>query len=286
MVFVHEMNKNKSIVPFHYWQNVQLDKSLKPGIRVTVKLHEPTKESMSFVTITPAILWSSLLSFPDPKHYSGEVVSPSIPRVESGVYWGYTVRFAHSFGAVFTESPYEVHRPTCVGTVSLKSWSRPDKVDFLFAAHPFPPCVGWVWFDHRYFWTRRKHWWFQGYSKVQVAIVTLLSPSLYSHYIRIHWQNTIAIFFGCMWIWFTVVTAVYQRTSHFIGMHDRHLLIVFGGLKGLEYSLECDESLRVNDVSLLFHHYLNTCPGQGSRTIRTEVTFCFQLSWSQSITYS
>lgn len=111
---------------FIYWQNVQLDKSLKPGIRVTVKLHEPTKESMSFVTITPAILWSSLLSFPDPKHYSGEVVSPSIPRVKSGVYWGYTVRFAHSFGAVFTESPYEVHRPTCVGTVSLKSWSRPE----------------------------------------------------------------------------------------------------------------------------------------------------------------
>ena len=57
-------------------------------------------------------------------------------------------------------------------------------------------------------------------------------------------------------------------------MHYRHLLVVFGGLKGLEYSLECDESLRVGDVSLLFHHYLNTCPGQGSRTIRTEVSPC------------
>ena len=51
-----------------------------------------------------------------------------------------------------------------------------------------------------------------------------------------------------------------------------HLLIVFGGLKGLEYSLECDDSLKIGkDVSLLFHHYLNTCPSQGSRTIRTEV---------------
>ena len=46
---------------------------------------------------------------------------------------------------------------------------------------------------------------------------------------------------------------------------------MFGGLKGLEYSLECDENLQVDDVRLLFDHYLNTCPGQGSRTIRTEV---------------
>ena len=83
----------------------------------------------------------------------------------------------------------------------------------------------------------------------------------------------------------TVMTCCIKESLTFIvmfGVHNRHLLIVFGGLKGLEYSLECDESLRVNDVSLLFHHYLNTCPGQGSRTIRTEVrgyllppTHCF-----------
>ena len=55
-------------------------------------------------------------------------------------------------------------------------------------------------------------------------------------------------------------------------LYYRHLLIVFGGLNGLEYSLENDESLHVEDVSLLFHHYINTCPRQGSRTIRTEVS--------------
>lgn len=54
-------------------------------------------------------VFSLLLSCPDPRHYRGEVVSPSAPRVESGIYWGYNVRFAHSFGAVFTESPYVVH---------------------------------------------------------------------------------------------------------------------------------------------------------------------------------
>ena len=58
---------------------------------------------------------------------------------------------------------------------------------------------------------------------------------------------------------------------HVVSSQNRHLLIVFGGLKGLEYSLECDENLQVDDARLLFDHYLNTCPGQGSRTIRTEV---------------
>ncbi|XP_063218117.1 putative methyltransferase C9orf114 homolog isoform X2 [Bacillus rossius redtenbacheri] len=50
----------------------------------------------------------------------------------------------------------------------------------------------------------------------------------------------------------------------------RHALVVFGGLQGLEAALESDDKLTVDDPALLFDHYLNTCPGQGSRTIRTE----------------
>ena len=49
------------------------------------------------------------------------------------------------------------------------------------------------------------------------------------------------------------------------------MLLVFGGLKGLESSLESDETLQESEVELLFDHYINTCPKQGSRTIRTEV---------------
>lgn len=49
-----------------------------------------------------------------------------------------------------------------------------------------------------------------------------------------------------------------------------HLLIVFGGVEGLEYALENDETLMEDNVSALFNHYVNTCPFQGSRTIRTE----------------
>ncbi|KAM6901618.1 putative methyltransferase C9orf114 homolog [Lycodopsis pacificus] len=50
----------------------------------------------------------------------------------------------------------------------------------------------------------------------------------------------------------------------------KHLLVVFGGLQGLEASVDTDQHLEVTDPSVLFDLYLNTCPGQGSRTIRTE----------------
>ncbi|XP_046738655.1 putative methyltransferase C9orf114 homolog [Diprion similis] len=49
-----------------------------------------------------------------------------------------------------------------------------------------------------------------------------------------------------------------------------HVLIVFGGLTGLEAALEADPLLNEDDPSILFDKYLNVCPEQGSRTIRTE----------------
>lgn len=52
----------------------------------------------------------------------------------------------------------------------------------------------------------------------------------------------------------------------------RHLLVVFGGPDGLESSLQLDEALEVDNVRDFFPIYLNTCPDQGSRTIRTEVS--------------
>ena len=43
----------------------------------------------------------------------------------------------------------------------------------------------------------------------------------------------------------------------------QHLLIVFGGLKGLEIAVESDEKLSdVQDPADLFDLYLNTCPDQ------------------------
>ncbi|KAI4138899.1 MAG: hypothetical protein LQ341_004459 [Variospora aurantia] len=52
-----------------------------------------------------------------------------------------------------------------------------------------------------------------------------------------------------------------------------HILIVFGGVAGLEAAVEADDELRklgVKEPKNLFDYWVNLCPGQGSRTIRTE----------------
>ena len=49
-----------------------------------------------------------------------------------------------------------------------------------------------------------------------------------------------------------------------------HLLVVFGGVGGLEAALEGDAKLTAASPAELFQHYVNVCPEQGSRTIRTE----------------
>ncbi|XP_046819934.1 putative methyltransferase C9orf114 homolog [Vespa crabro] len=57
-----------------------------------------------------------------------------------------------------------------------------------------------------------------------------------------------------------------------------HALIVFGGLSGLEAALEVDSDLPDEDPSSVFHKYLNICPHQGSRTIRTEEALLLSLA--------
>lgn len=55
----------------------------------------------------------------------------------------------------------------------------------------------------------------------------------------------------------------------------KHLLIVFGGPRGLEYASMNDEQLggmgvQGQKTKELFDHWVNVLPNQGSRTIRTE----------------
>jgi len=72
-----------------------VDRALKPGLRVTVKL--------------PAgYLWD--------KKISGKVVSPSQPRTLGGLYWGYTTRLADSLSAVLNSSPYKGGYDMTIGT--------------------------------------------------------------------------------------------------------------------------------------------------------------------------
>ncbi|KAK3707229.1 hypothetical protein LTR37_012229 [Vermiconidia calcicola] len=52
-----------------------------------------------------------------------------------------------------------------------------------------------------------------------------------------------------------------------------HLLVVFGGVAGLEVALAADQELQaagVKEPSEIFDNWINLAPGQGSRTIRTE----------------
>lgn len=51
-----------------------------------------------------------------------------------------------------------------------------------------------------------------------------------------------------------------------------HCLVFLGGLQGLEPVIESDESLSSTSAVDLFDYYVNVCPDQGSRTIRTEVS--------------
>ena len=52
-----------------------------------------------------------------------------------------------------------------------------------------------------------------------------------------------------------------------------HMMIVFGGVAGLEAAVKVDDELAgmgVREPEKLFDWWVNLCPGQGSRTIRSE----------------
>ena len=51
---------------------------------------------------------------------------------------------------------------------------------------------------------------------------------------------------------------------------QEHALIAFGGPLGLEDCYQKDSRRLDGDVTALFDMRINTCPNQGSRTIRTE----------------
>jgi predicted SPOUT superfamily RNA methylase MTH1 len=55
----------------------------------------------------------------------------------------------------------------------------------------------------------------------------------------------------------------------------KHALIVFGGVAGIEECVDADESIRLAGAMShqLFDQWVNICPFQGSRTIRTEVRY-------------
>lgn len=76
--------------------DVLVDTHLDPGLRVTVKM--PSGVDLKS------------------KKIRAKVVSPSQPRQETGIYWGYNVRIANSLSQVFTKSPYKGGYDLTIGT--------------------------------------------------------------------------------------------------------------------------------------------------------------------------
>ncbi|CAG7719894.1 unnamed protein product [Allacma fusca] len=152
-------------------KDARVDKILPENTRVTVKLDKP--ELM--LTVKGKL--------------TGRLVSPSLPRREAGIYWGYSVRIATSLHGVFSQSIFREGYDVTIGTSEKGS-----------------------------------------------PVSDLKIPQF------------------------------------------KHLLVVFGGVEGLEYAFDNDEASLGEDVSELFHNYINTCPSQGSRTIRTEEAILISLA--------
>lgn len=58
----------------------------------------------------------------------------------------------------------------------------------------------------------------------------------------------------------------------------KHGLIVFGGVAGLEECTTADETISTAEAHTMFDLWLNTCPQQGSRTIRSEEAVLISLA--------
>ncbi|XP_038998571.1 putative methyltransferase C9orf114 [Hibiscus syriacus] len=154
-------------------KNVVVVQALEPGIRVTVAMG--TNQNLDY-------------------DLPLQVVSSSKPREDTGMYWGYKVRYASNISSVFSDCPYKGGYDHLIGT----------------SEHGL------------------------------------------------------------------VVNSSQLNLPNF-----RHLLIAFGGLAGLEKCVDEDYKLKEKNVRDIFDLYLNTCPHQGSRTIRTEEALLISLQYFQ-----
>ena len=65
----------------------------------------------------------------------------------------------------------------------------------------------------------------------------------------------------------------------------QHSLIVFGGVAGIEECVDADETVKLpgSESHKLFDQWVNVCPYQGSRTIRTEEAVLITLAKYSSL---
>ncbi|TYZ60343.1 hypothetical protein PybrP1_011194 [[Pythium] brassicae (nom. inval.)] len=107
-------DKEGSHVHVGLQREVVVDKRIQPGIRVTVKIDEATKDHK--------------------KKMMGKLVSSAEPREQLGVYWGYTSRFASSLNNVWQDAPFQGGYDLKIGTSERGTVSVDDAG---FALPPF-----------------------------------------------------------------------------------------------------------------------------------------------------
>ncbi|KAL1203305.1 hypothetical protein V5N11_029195 [Cardamine amara subsp. amara] len=164
-------NSEGTMVDVGLSKSVVVDQVLSPGVRVTVAMG--TNHDLDLLR---------------------QIVPPSKPREDAGMYWGYKVRYASHLSSVFKECPFQGGYDYLIGTS-----------------------------EHG----------------LVISSSELKIPTF------------------------------------------RHLLIAFGGLAGLEESIEEDNQYKGKNVRDVFNVYLNTCPHQGSRTIRAEEAMFISLQYFQ-----
>lgn len=85
----------------------------------------------------------------------------------------------------------------------------------------------------------------------------------------------------------TTVSALLDgKDATYVQPNWKHLVLVFGGVSGLEAALSADRELQnagVMEVKDLFDRWVNLVPGQGSRTIRTEEAVWVGLTGLRSV---
>lgn len=114
-----------------------------------------------------------------------------------------------------------------------------------------------------------------------------LKAGLYWGYSVRHVSHLSSIFTGCPFAAgydYRIGTSEHgtkEQASRFAVPKFKHLLVAFGGPPGLEHSKALDKSITAQNVASLFDCYINVCPSQGSRTIRTEEAVLISLQYLQ-----
>jgi predicted SPOUT superfamily RNA methylase MTH1 len=171
------------------------------------------------------------------------------PREERGLYWGYLTRIAPTLQSLLDDCPFDGARPAPPHPAPRPAPRPPHLAPVLAAAWPH----------------------------VSVSLCA----------------QTALLTFPCL-----VCAAAAGGYDLTVGTSERgeavpccqlalpcaaHVLVVIGGPQGLELCLQNDPQAaqRHADPSSLFARYLNVCPDQGSRTIRTEEALLIALAFLQ-----